>query len=213
MPNHVEGLIQIYGSEADLKELMEFVKEGESLLSANKIIPYPEKFKKMDEEHYEKYGTRGSQTPEQKARFEQDTKDGTYLKDGYNSGGYEWCCDNWGTKWGFYNISVSEMFQCPYNEDGEFLVEYNVNTAWSPAIPVIEALSLKFPNVVIKYWFEDEGWCYPAGCITVKHGIIITEQTWNDIDAWKQMEIFEDYDQWKAREEEYERESASYNIE
>jgi hypothetical protein len=79
--------------------------------------------------------------------------------------------------------------------NGEFMVEYAVFTAWAPALPVMIALSEKFPNVVIKYYFEDEGWCYPAGCVTIKDGYS-SEQVWEDIDAWKKMEIFEAYEDW-----------------
>lgn len=180
------------GTKDDVNAVMEFVKDGENIISANKVIPYPEKFKKMDEEHYARYGTWDKQTPEQKANASEDMKNGTYTKDGYNSGGYDWCCDNWGTKWGFYDATMSEIQQM---HDGKFILEYYVQTAWAPALPVMIALSEKFPNVVIKYYFEDEGWCYPAGCATIKDGYS-SEQVWEDIDAWKKMEIFEAYEDW-----------------
>ncbi len=192
MPNHVEGLIRIMGTKEDVNAVMEFVKDGENIISANKVIPYPEKFKKMDEEYHLRYGNWDSVTPEQKERAEADRKNGVYIKDGYNSGGYEWCCENWGTKWDFYDIGVSDVSKM---HDGKFLVEYLVYTAWAPAIPVMIALSKKFPNVTIEYWFEDEGWCYPAGRATIKDGYS-SEQVWEDIDAWKKMEIFEAYEDW-----------------
>jgi len=88
MPNHVEGLIQIMGTKEDVNAVMEFVKDGENIISANKVIPYPEKFKKMDEEHYARYGTWNKRTPEQIENAKNDTKNGTYAKDGYNSGGF-----------------------------------------------------------------------------------------------------------------------------
>lgn len=189
------------GTEEDVNAVMEFVNDGEDIISANKVIPYPDNFKKMDEEHYARYGHWGKQTPEQIANVKQDTENGTYTKDGYNRGGYDWCVDNWGTKWGFYDATVSEIQQM---HDGKFILEYYVQTAWAPALPVMIALSEKFPNVVIKYYFEDEGWCYPAGCATIKDGYS-SEQVWEDIDAWKKMEIFGDYDDyliWKKECEE-----------
>lgn len=192
MPNHVEGLIQIIGTEQDVRAVMEFVKGENGAISSDKIIPYPDKFKKMDEEHYARYGHWNSHTPEQQEQSEKDRKNGTYIKDGFNSGGYEWCIANWGTKWDFYDITVSDVSKM---HDGKFLVEYLVNTAWAPAIPVMVELSVMFPSVVIKYWFEDEGWCYPAGCATIKNGYN-SEQVWKDVDAWKRMEIFEPYEEW-----------------
>ena len=198
MPNHVEGLIRILGDEKELKEIMEFVKDDDKHISADKIIPYPEKFKKMDEDHYARYGHWGKPTPEQEANAEEDRKNGTYFKDGYNSGGYKWCCSNWGTKWGFYNTKVSDIIELP---NGEFMVEYAVFTAWSPAIPVIRRLSEMYPDVTIEYWYEEEGWCYPAGCVTYNGGEETDDEIWADINDWKAMEIFEPYSDWLKSQE------------
>ena len=198
MPNHVEGLIRILGDEKDLKDIMEFVKDEDKCISADKIIPYPEKFKKMDEDHYARYGNWGESTPEQKVNASEDIKNGTYTKDGYNNGGYNWCCNNWGTKWGFYNTKVSDIIELP---NGEFVVEYTVRTAWSPAFPVIRRLSELYPNVTIEYWYEEEGWCYPAGRVTYNGGDETDDEIWEDINDWKAMEIFEPYADWLKSQE------------
>ena len=198
MPNHVEGLIRILGDEKDLKDIMEFVKDEDKCISADKIIPYPEKFKKMDEDHYARYGNWGESTPEQKVNASEDIKNGTYTKDGYNNGGYNWCCNNWGTKWGFYNTKVSDIIELP---NGEFVVEYTVRTAWSPAFPVIRRLSELYPNVTIEYWYEEEGWFYPAGRVTYNGGDETDDEIWEDINDWKAMEIFEPYADWLKSQE------------
>ena len=45
-----------------------------------------------------------------------------------NPNWYDWCCENWGTKWNSYDGNVTD--------DG-----IGFNTAWSPPSPVITALS------------------------------------------------------------------------
>jgi hypothetical protein len=47
-----------------------------------KVIPYPEKYAKMDAES-DSHGA------------------------GFNAGGYEWCVANWGTKWGAYDTYMA----------------------------------------------------------------------------------------------------------
>ena len=57
---------------------------------------------------------------------------------------YEWRSKNWLTKWNAH--------------DQEMINDHSISfyTAWSPPIPVIEALSEMFPDIVFKisYWIE-----------------------------------------------------------
>lgn len=66
---------------------------------------------------------------------------------GYSMDGYspmEWGIGNWGTKWNAY--------------EGTRLDDTSVqfDTAWSHPFPVIEALSVKFPEAVITVKYADE---------------------------------------------------------
>lgn len=210
MPNHVSGRIEFVGSREDIEALAEFVYEDEkNPISADKVIPYPQKFKDLDAKHHELYGSYFESTQEQKDRAKADHKNGTYVKDGYNSGGYEWCVNNWGTKWGFYDVSTSGVY--PHVNKDKYEIDYDVTTAWSPAIPIIMRLSEMFPTVKIRYYFEDEGWCFDAGYADVQNSAYEeTTYTYEEIDDWKQLEIFEEYDSWRQRQDEYEAEEAEY---
>ncbi len=133
MPNHVDQDLVITGDAETLKEFVEFAQEGESLLSVNKFIPYPEEYAKLD------------------AEAEIERKNGNYMaKDGFNAGGYEWCCKNWGTKWGIYNASIKS--QKIGKKVGR--VKYNCESAWSPAVKIVLAMSKKFPTLTfdMKYY-------------------------------------------------------------
>ncbi|MBR0510000.1 MAG: hypothetical protein IJJ85_07760 [Clostridia bacterium] len=62
---------------------------------------------------------------------------------------YEWCIQNWGTKWG----------ACGY----ELGMDYGTNckalwfeTAWSPPVPVIEELARRFPELEFTHRWADE---------------------------------------------------------
>lgn len=184
MPNHITGKLVIFGRKGDLEQIRKYVASDERIIDAENIIPYPEEYQRMDEKVRERYGEWNNQTKEQVQNYENDFKDGTVLRDGYNSGGYDWCWDNWGTKWNFYHISGGEITE---PSDGDILsyctLEYGFRTAWNPPTPLIEALSKKFPANVMVLYFEDEGWCFDAGYQVFQDGQI-SERTF-DSKSWK----------------------------
>lgn len=63
---------------------------------------------------------------------------------------YDWCIENWGTKWDIYDAQCDRM-------DANTLV-MSFNTAWSPPIPVYEKLVGLGFEVSARYL--DEGWMY-----------------------------------------------------
>ena len=81
---------------------------------------------------------------------------------------YNWCVDNWGTKWGAYSQPKNEEIEIlePDTNSVKFMKEsssplriirYPFQTAWSPLDPVVEKLSEMYPEVMIKYAYLDEG--------------------------------------------------------
>ena len=68
---------------------------------------------------------------------------------------YNWRCQNWGTKWDCYDLSIDEC-DMPHG------FELNFNTAWSPPEEICYALKEKFDNLSVS-WFYDEPGCEVAG--------------------------------------------------
>lgn len=97
MPNWCECELEIEGN-GDIKKFKTYAKTGENVLDTNKFIPYPKKYKNQDnkakewQQEFDKLKTK-----EQRQEW---LKNNPRIKDGFNSGGYEWCMLNWGTKWG-----------------------------------------------------------------------------------------------------------------
>lgn len=60
-------------------------------------------------------------------------------KDGFNSGGCEWCVTHWGTKWPASDTCIDEGAT-----DQKAVLHFS--TTWSPPRPVIVAASAKFPG-------------------------------------------------------------------
>jgi hypothetical protein len=148
MPNWCENELQIEGEKERLNEVMEFFKneKGEVEFDFNKLIPYPEEYQKMDDEG-----------------------DGICGK-GFNSGGYEWCCKNWGTKWNACEINLDDS-----NMEFSGYIEYSFDTAWSPPKPVILALTKKFPKLKIYHRYFECGAAY-NGLAVYENGILVKEE-------------------------------------
>lgn len=85
---------------------------------------------------------------------------------------YDWNVRNWGTKW---DVAVRDNDEYPDTtmEQGEGVVVYNFNTAWSPPVPAILALSEQYPELVFTLTYQEEtGW---GGDCSIMSGQIINE--------------------------------------
>jgi hypothetical protein len=159
MPNYCENDLSVYcEDEARVKEVVDFVhtesRHGEKIpFSFHAIIPYPKEFMRLDEavEAYDK-------ETEEILKFAGDEEETKAVrirryrarpKDGFNQGGYQWCCDNWGTKWDALD----------FREESVCFDEWSItfDTAWAPPKPVILALSKKFPEVRIELRYFERG--------------------------------------------------------
>jgi hypothetical protein len=127
------------------------------------VIPYPEPFKSMDDD-VERMALNTWPAPDdperewklagrQKQADAYKEKWGT-TSDGYNSGGYEWCCAAWGTKWNAYDVMRRDY-------DGRVCVTFQ--TAWAPPVPIIIALATMFPKVSFILEYFEQGMQYVGG--------------------------------------------------
>lgn len=158
MPNWCYGRLELKGSVKDLKHFETTMKGidrtgEETILNEEVLIPYPKKFLEMDakvskirKQHqliYDKDKVDGMNDKQRDEWFKKNPY--TDTKDGFNSGGYEWCLRNWGTKWGFCSPEVSER-----NKSGTRIV-YKLETAWSAPIPLLEKMAEKFKSIEFKF--------------------------------------------------------------
>ncbi|GAB1469405.1 hypothetical protein MASR2M66_02810 [Chloroflexota bacterium] len=109
MPNWAENELTITGP--DVQKILNTICSESSAddeartLDFDKIIPYPKIYKELDQrsnEYQEKFLAIAKDDPERQDKLnalaaEYGVEPGTpWLKDGFNSGGYDWCCENWG---------------------------------------------------------------------------------------------------------------------
>lgn len=157
MPNHVDCQLRIHGKPARIKDFLLAVDGGKDKpIDANLIIPYPKKFADKDkqaEAHNEEVRKTGK---------------GSWMKDGYNSGGYQWCIDNWGTKWGMYDFSDITQYQKS--------VMVRFSTAWSPPLPIIKKMGELFPELkfTLRYY---EGGAGFKGVYQIKGDDVLVEES------------------------------------
>ncbi len=140
MPNHCYNDMTIEGDEKVVAEIFEkhFPKDedGTPHFDFNTVLPYPQNFLDQDEV----------------ARKHREANPNDWsVKDGFNSGGYEWCVNNWGTKWNAYDQEV----------DGwEGYIRAEFYTAWSPPEGVLAKLCEMYPSVEINISYEEAGMAY-----------------------------------------------------
>lgn len=164
MPNWCECDLVVEGPEADLAKFVEAAREknpaeGEQpdVLSAASFIPYPKKFRDIDEAAAKWEAEYGGKP---------DTDWQQRPKDGFNSGGYEWCIQHWGTKWGICRPTVTD--------ESPTLMAYTFECAWGPCTPVIEKMGRMFPKLrfVLNYY---EGGMGFQGELVVEKGKVIRD--------------------------------------
>jgi len=158
LPNWCEGDLKIVGRKADLERFKNYANSESSCLDHNKFIPYPEKWELMDKIY------------NSIKDFSKEPRDilGREIHDGFNHGGHDWCRKHWGTKWG---ICCPELVR----ETSRSLF-YRFETAWSPPIPIIKAMSKKFPTLRFTLKYYESGMAF-KGVYIVKAGKVIKDLT------------------------------------
>lgn len=157
MPNHCENDLYIDGPKAKVAELLAFIgaDKDEPEFDFNALIPYPERFAQRDKDNRE---------------MERDAFVAKYgdWKDGFNVGGYEWRINEWGTKWGAYEVKRRDY-------QG---VCITFQTAWSPPFPVIAELHRRFPECSVNLEYFEMGGAFCGG-------VSYTQSEYaDDDDAW-----------------------------
>ena len=161
IPNWVYSTLTIIGDKKELVKFRNFAMTKQNLyngqrqdnpLDTQKFIPYPKKYLDLDNKPKTKLNTNELG---HKLKVEGD--------DGYNHGGYEWCCQNWGTKWGICRAELcvdenekgSEYFKDESPYEGSRLI-YKFETAWSPTYQIITKMSSLFPTLTFLYFCDEE---------------------------------------------------------
>lgn len=187
MPNHITNRLIIKASEDRVREVLGFIK-GETeertpmYIDFNKIVPMPNELdissgsegemgkiyilskckRYMPNDWDKELIRRFEQLPDdrKKSCLELGMK---YLMNQAKYGHatwYEWCIENWGTKWNAYD----QRFDSPN------IVWFN--TAWSGVTELIQKLSEKFPDVEFDYAYADEDTGSNTGTGTIQNGVI-----------------------------------------
>jgi len=154
MPNWVTNILTINADEKMVEQILSEVKSKESKFDFNLIVPMPSELKGttaptriLSEEDYAKGNMQG---------ITQAMSDELKQKCGYDNW-YDWCYTHWGTKWNSDEVFISDN-------------EITFNTAWSNPLPIIIALSEKYPDVQFDIKFADEDFGHNVGTYIIKNG-------------------------------------------
>lgn len=152
MPNWCSCDLYVRGEKKELARFKKAAKGKNGVIDFNNFIPYPKKFTDMDEK-----------AKEANKKIEPGK---TPAKDGYNSGGYEWCIANWGTKW---NASSPEI-----SDDLDEELAYRLETAWSPPAPVVQKMGEMFPALEFELRYFEAGMSF-NGLMRIEKGKVTAD--------------------------------------
>ena len=131
MPNHVANELVIKGESSALKDFIRFAK-GTGIHWKGSSKPTVANDLELSHFVHPEKGNRGRELPIPFSAM------GTGERMGY-----DWCIDNWGTKWGAYRVVLKDE-----SEHGEGEISYQFNTAWEPfSNQVSIAMASVFPTL------------------------------------------------------------------
>jgi len=172
IPNWCSCELHITGTKEELQKFKEFsitVKKYEDVddteaLDTEKYVPFPDKYYEVQTIRKKMETITGKDRANQEML--QVLEDNENPFEPYDNQ-LDWCCANWGTKWG---ICHSELF-----EETDKKLTYTFDTAWSPCYQIIFAMSKKFPTLKFVYKFYEGGMGF-SGKYVVKDGKVIEDK-------------------------------------
>jgi len=168
MPNHTQNNITILCSNKSLLQQMEKGFRNHDLMKT--FHPMPSELE---------HSVSGSENAKPEWQKEQ-SKD--LIKKYGHDNWYNWCCDNWGTKWDVYNsdepqtsydsrITQRHEFSNDTNKKEKIhQLQISFHTAWSPPINFFHHLTEKHHEITqINLNFLDEGWLFIGTAEWIRH--------------------------------------------
>jgi hypothetical protein len=200
MPNWCESDLDVSGNKEDLDKFVEAAGSDECpLLDINNFIPYSPEYNEMDNLEGETVGevrnhllsilqkyNRTDLLPKAEKWFrnkpdEEELPHSNFMDRrhgfGFNNGGYNWCVQNWNTKWNFCDVEIVDEYNDEEDnpEDPEYGIVYTFSTAWAPPIPVIEKMSQDFPDLRFELKYYEMGMGF-QGTTIWKAGEVLFEE-------------------------------------
>jgi len=157
MPNYITNKLSFTGDNKKIKDLLDNVRGTKSDFDFESFYPIPEELKNtssptriVSNEELKKWVDRrdkGELTDYELLCMPMTEKRSKQLIKKYGADNwYDWCCDNWGTKWG----------SCDDENCGDTI---ELTTAWNTPTAAMIVLSKLHPQVeiLVRYFDEDFG--------------------------------------------------------
>ena len=140
MPNHCDNTFQLQGPAEKVNKIYEHFKETDNLLE----VLYP--------------------PPENMFRGDLSVEEGELLRKAGIPNWYDWCWENWGTKWDIMDGGLAK-----HREGGDYIITGEFNTAWSPPTETYDEFIKNNPDCSIKSMYFEPG-CGFCGIYDSKDG-------------------------------------------
>jgi hypothetical protein len=180
MPNHCENQFTVRGSKNDVINFIVSCvnpKHGEEPLSENQIKQAIIQGAFNDDSKYvfENFCLFRKLKPMPEG-LSQDKVFGAEkdqaLIDKYGADNwYDWANDNWGTKWGCYDVSFDPIYK---TDNGQYEMQINYSTAWSPGDDfLMEYLAVEdYKNLTFHLYYQEPGMGF-HGFFFIKDGSLV----------------------------------------
>jgi len=163
MPNHCSNHLSIMGTKEEMDKFLQFVTDPitNEINLFKSLIPMPKELE--DTTSPVKFVDKGKNKE---------------LVDKYGADNwYDWCINNWGTKWGDYDMNP----KTPPRKSGsdQYLLDFYYDTAWSPGDNELsKAIMKQFPTIKGLISYEEPGMAF-AGELVFSNGKVISNRSWS----------------------------------
>ena len=165
MPNWCSNQLNVCGPKTWVDLFKEKITTEEGAFEIlDRLYPCPEELKGFPSRH----GTIPDDDPDK------EQKEANLEK--YNAvDWYDWCINNWGTKWGDCDTEFYDDFESNYDGDLKTAM-YKFETAWGPPQEGITHISSSFKPLLFDLRFQEPGMAF-CGFARIHNGSVLSEQT------------------------------------
>jgi hypothetical protein len=158
MPNHCENTLGVAGGRHEVIKFINLVTNAEGKIEIfNYLKPTP------------------SELLEKEKVFTGETKDEDLVAlYGYDNW-YDWRNSVWGTKWGDYETSCTEIYATNSNPD-IYYCHFHYLTAWGPGEEFLaEQLPVQFPELTFNLYYREPGMGFHGQVFISKGNLVLNK--------------------------------------